>query len=53
MSERNRGPIVGMIIFIVGSIFGGITALFMATNEEGETHEEVKTRIALSKARKA
>ncbi len=51
MSDRSKGPIAGMFIFLFGTLLGGIIALFAATDEEGETREEIKFRLKVSKAR--
>lgn len=51
MNDRAKGPVYGMLIFLFGTIFGGLMALFAATDDEGETREEVKFRLKLSKAR--
>lgn len=51
MSDRNYGPTLGSLGFLVGAVIGGITAIMLITDETGNTLPEVKNRIALGKAR--
>lgn len=51
MSDRYYGPGWGSLGFLSGLVIGGITALIVATDDKGETRPEVKSRIALGKAK--